>query len=566
MFRVTIRPNQTDFTPDESPATFYGPEFAHDRGPAMTVVRVPNGAGYMIVVTNNTDSWIRVVGYMATTIDGDGAGDKCVFRVQLGPRTTDHIRSACMTPDDPTDGMRYVFYALDAVLAAELDAGCTVGTQPRGAINTTQTAPVRSGIAGVSLNRIGIIEVTGWLCEPTDWTIVTEWDDEKFALPAGDDKRTIGTVLEELGFVHDHKTLPYNYHVHYLSNDGLLTKTAASERQKLVSVDELADTPTLYVTREHAWRASIPICVGSTTIRVDATYQTTVAELIKACCEKLEPEMGRTIRFTRVDAYNSTNVSLCKGTLGANGIDPCDTLYGSFVSSFPIFVKTLSGTTDAITVTLADLISAVKEMIKCALGCPVDQQRLVYNGRELSNDDATVAACDIVPDSTLHMILRLRGGGGGTALQLAVQVESDEAVSPGAMSLLIDTFGTNHSVNELCLEVARRCGVEAGQVTIKRKGRVLPVHARLGVAVGDGTDPLYELVATVLPVGERQCRLGGTTLQGKTKQKRRESLRYPKPIIKPSRQEHMLKLVVADAPVGTNVVPGTLVGAECTPL
>ena len=40
---------------------------------------------------------------------------------------------------------------------------------------------------------------------------------------------------------------------------------------------------------------------------------------------------------------------------------------------------------------------------------PPDQQRLLYCGRQLE-DGATLAACGVHKDVTLHMLLRLRGG------------------------------------------------------------------------------------------------------------------------------------------------------------
>lgn len=43
-------------------------------------------------------------------------------------------------------------------------------------------------------------------------------------------------------------------------------------------------------------------------------------------------------------------------------------------------------------------------------GVPVDQQRLIFGGKQLEGDK-TLADYDVQEDSTLHMVLRLRGGG-----------------------------------------------------------------------------------------------------------------------------------------------------------
>jgi len=73
-----------------------------------------------------------------------------------------------------------------------------------------------------------------------------------------------------------------------------------------------------------------------------------------------------------------------------------------------IFVKTLTARTVTLYVDPNESVDTIKKIIQSMEGVPPDQQRLIFAGTQLE-DGHTISDYHIQRDSTLHLVLRLRG-------------------------------------------------------------------------------------------------------------------------------------------------------------
>ncbi len=134
----------------------------------------------------------------------------------------------------------------------------------------------------------------------------------------------------------------------------------------------------------------------------------------------------------RPDHASETTTDVCEHVSLSHQSDPADNLSEQQTGDMTIYVKALTGKIISLKgIAASDLTGSIFAKIENLEGIPWDQQRLIFAGKNLNPADL-VSDYNIQSESTLHLVLNLRGGRAG---KVGVIVKTTDGTQLGPYSV-----------------------------------------------------------------------------------------------------------------------------------
>jgi len=198
------------------------------------------------------------------------------------------------------------------------------------------------------------------------------------------------------------------------------------------------------IIQEFVPRPTVDICVR----HPYGTYDITVMpdDTVRDVLRKLDLQTG--IRLVAMAINDEVVDSDAKFTEVAT---KHDSVYAYFHGCNLIYVKDLAGDSERFVVSPQNSVKDLKLMYQRATRIPVGQLRMIFDGKELS-DDKTLGSYGIKKESTIHRVLRLRGGCVASPVPVAFDVSQLSTDSPEeiAQSVGGDLAGSVKQSRLLC--------------------------------------------------------------------------------------------------------------------